>query len=79
MRQIQTAAGAAVLALASVTAQAQMPEPRLAMDSGVYIGAGVGRAHSDANCGAVCDTKDMTWQGYVGYQFNRFFAIEGGY
>ena len=79
MKQIKTAVGAAMLALTALGAHAQSPQPKLTMDSGFYVGAGAGRVKGEYGCVATCDNRSGTWQGYGGYQFNRHFAIEGGY
>ena len=81
MKRTHAIVGGALLALTSIPALAQTPpaEPRLTMDSGFYLGGGAGRVRGNIACVSSCDQKDMTWQGYVGYQFNRYFAIEGGY
>jgi OOP family OmpA-OmpF porin len=57
-----------------------------AQDSGFYIGAGVGQAKAKDACapeaGVVytsCDDKDTAWKILAGYDFNRNFAIEGGW
>jgi OOP family OmpA-OmpF porin len=79
MIRTRTIVATAVLALSAIGAHAQAPAPQLTMDSGFYLGAGAGRSHSGGGCIGTCDTKDTTWQGYAGYQFNRHFAVEAGY
>src|SRR5687768_15540663 len=79
MKQITIAVGAALLASVATGAEAQTVEPRLKVDSGFYVGAGGGRVKGELGCVGSCDNKDTTWHGYGGYQFNRHFAIEGGY
>lgn len=81
MKRIHAIVGGALLALTTIPAHAQTQpaEPRLTMDSGFYLGGGAGRVRGSFACVSTCDQRDMTWQGYVGYQFNRYFAVEGGY
>jgi len=53
-----------------------------AADTGFYGGLGLGRSQSDVNAGAIAgakDDKDNVWKAFGGYQFNRYFAVEGGY
>lgn len=59
--------------LAAGPAAAQLKSP----DSGFYIGGGLGRTDSDQ--GGAIDNKDNAWKAFGGYQFNRYFAVEGGY
>lgn len=72
-----------LLSVTSLGAQAQATGVQLNMDSGFYLGAGVGNARSGSGrveqCIGGCDEKDWTWNVYAGYQFNRHFAVEGGY
>ena len=73
---------ACALWLAAPGAQAQS-DMKLRMDSGFYMGAGVGRAEQRDFCAAIvggtCDAKDLTWSIFGGYQFNRYAAVEAGY
>jgi OOP family OmpA-OmpF porin len=80
--------GATVLAIALLNA------PSLAF-AGPYVGASVGQAWVDASAGEIenafalddafvasgttIDDSDTGWKAYVGYRFNTFFAVEGGY
>ena len=54
-------------------AAAQLKAP----DSGFYIGGGLGR--TDSGQGGAIDNKDDAWKAFGGYQFNKHFAVEGGY
>lgn len=80
----------AVLALLCQATQAQTPDgPYL------YLGLGLGqtRPHLDAPrlgtqalagtglaiTGTGKDERDMAYKGFVGYQFNRYLGVEGGY
>jgi opacity protein-like surface antigen len=53
--------------------------------SGPYIGAGVGQSDVDTDCAVAgtettgCDTTNTAWKAYLGYQFNKWIALEGGY
>jgi OOP family OmpA-OmpF porin len=53
--------------------------------SGPYIGAGMGRSDFDTDCavsGAVtteCEETGTAWKAYVGFQFNNWLGVEGGY
>jgi len=60
-----------------------------AQDSGVYLGGGIGRSHIRfdngsfaSNSANIADSKDSSKTGYkafLGYDFNRNWAAEGGY
>jgi OOP family OmpA-OmpF porin len=68
--------------LASAGAQSQSGGVPLQMDSGFYVGAGLGRSEARDFCtyiGGSCDAKDMSWNLFAGYKFNRHIGIEGGY
>jgi OOP family OmpA-OmpF porin len=89
MKNRTTTLGATVLAITFLNA------PLLAYAAGPYIGASVGQAWVDASAreieaafssddgfvasGTTIDDSDTGWKAYVGYRFNPFFAIEGGY
>jgi len=66
---------------ASPAALAQSPGVKLNMDSGFYLGAGIGRSEARDFCsiGGACDPRDLTGNLFAGYRFNRHFALEGGY
>lgn len=70
-----------LLTLASYGAQAQTTGVQLRTDPGFYVGAGLGRSEARDFCsiGGACDSKDMSWNLFAGYQLNRHFAIEIGY
>ena len=48
-------------------------------------GAGVGQSAVDTSCGVSgavttgCDTTNAAWKACLGYQFNRWLGLEGGY
>ncbi|MCW8107452.1 porin family protein [Alteromonas ponticola] len=46
-------------------------------NEGVYVGANYGWLRVDSD-DEFDDDKDV-WQGVVGYRFNQYFALEGGY
>ncbi|MCW8092978.1 porin family protein [Alteromonas sp. ASW11-130] len=69
---------AGLAALSSFTTFAQVHNDNgLAYNEGVYVGANYGwlRVESDDEFD---DDKDV-WQGVVGYRFNEYVALEGGY
>lgn len=75
------AALVALLLSASPAALAQAPAVKLSMDTGFYLGATVGRSEARDFCsiGGACDPRDLSWNVFAGYRFNRHFALEGGY
>ena len=67
----------AIAALSSPAIGAQFGAPG---ESGFYGGLGLGQSKTDVNAGAVSgDDNTNAWKGFAGYQFNRYFAVEGGY
>jgi len=68
---------------ASFGAHAQATGVKLNMDSGLYVGAGLGRSEAREFClhigGGACDQKDTSWTAFFGYQVNRHLAFELGY
>src|SRR5512139_998696 len=89
MENRTTTLGATVLAMTLLNA------PLLAYADGPYIGASVGQAWVDASAGEVeaafatddgflasgttIDDSDTGWKAFVGYRFNPYLALEGGY
>jgi opacity protein-like surface antigen len=77
---LTAAAFGVVIILAPTTSRAAADEA-----SGLYIGAGVGQSDVDTSCavpGGVttsCDTTNTAWKAYLGYQFNKWIGLEGGY
>jgi OOP family OmpA-OmpF porin len=68
--------------LAPAAAHAQASGVPLQMDSGLYVGAGIGRSEARDFCttlGGACDAKAMTWNLFAGYKFNRHFGVEAAY
>jgi OOP family OmpA-OmpF porin len=69
--------------------------PLFAADSGPYIGGAGGQARLEADVSAIdaaflqddgfvatgttFDNHDTAWKAFLGYRFNSFFALEGGY
>jgi len=64
----------------------------LAVDfsNGVYWGVNAGVAEEEDSCNelpvapgfteqAGCDNTDFSWQLYLGYQFNKWISVEGGF
>lgn len=56
--------------------------PAAAQDRGLYVGAQAGVVQYHQTCNnlvVVCDDKDGGARGFVGYQFNKYWALEGAY
>jgi opacity protein-like surface antigen len=70
------AAMASISALASFGANAQSNEVEV-NDSGFYVGGNYGYLRVEGE-DEFDDDKDV-WQGLVGYKFNQWIALEGGY
>jgi len=71
----------ATIALAACAAAAALPSAAQAPFDlgGMYVGGNVGQSKLK-DCGAPgCDDKDTTWGALLGFQFNRFFSVEGAY
>lgn len=83
MKSIATPLLAAGLLLAVAgTATAAQPWMGGRMDTGLYLGAGVGASESDIDTGGFTgsvDKSDTGWKIFGGYQFSRHFAVEAGY
>jgi uncharacterized repeat protein (TIGR01451 family) len=91
-RRRVTAVACAALGIAVATLLS--PAPAQASDAGWYLGASAGQASADYSGGDLAndlarrgwsildpsvDDSDTFWKAYVGYQVNRYFAVEGGY
>lgn len=79
----------------SLLAATAFPVAVFAAEPYWYLGASVGQSRIDATTaeidqafliddgfvasGTTLDKTDTGWKGYLGYRFNRFFALEGGY
>jgi len=81
---MKTKAVVAVLGLAG--AALAFPAAAQVNWSSAYIGGGIGQSKFKDGCsanllggGSSCDEKDTAFKGFVGYQFNKFFAAEAGY
>lgn len=62
---------------------AAVPALATAQDRGLYIGAGIGQSTVDV-CGTppagfTCNDQSVAYKGFIGYDVNRNFAVEGGY
>lgn len=66
----------AAFALAAVIAF-----PAMAQDNGLYLGAQIGAAKARQVCDNAtnCDQDETGYKGLVGFQLNKYLAVEGGY
>jgi len=56
--------------------------PAAAQDKGLYVGAQAGVVQYQQTCDnlvVVCDDKDGGARVFLGYQFNKYWALEGAY
>ena len=56
--------------------------PAAAQDRGLYVGAQAGVVQYHQTCNnlvVVCDDKDGGARGFLGYQINKYWALEGAY
>ncbi|SBS26956.1 Outer membrane protein A precursor [Marinomonas aquimarina] len=67
---------ASAVALTAFASAAQAQEWSR-QDSGLYVGANYGYLKVNGDDGF--DDNNDVWQGLVGYRFNSFLAVEGGY
>src|SRR5262249_36136324 len=69
----------AVLGLAG--AALALPAAAQMSMSALYVGGSVGQSKFKADCGGGldCDKNDTSFRGFVGYQFTKNIAVEGGY
>jgi OOP family OmpA-OmpF porin len=89
MKLVRTSGLLGLVACAAITGS-----PAAAQDPGWYLGAGIGRSRSRiddaritsglegagiATTGIDDRNRDTGWKVFTGYQFNRYFALEGGY
>lgn len=75
-----------LLALGLCSLGLSLSSPLLAAQDGLYVGAGLGESNTDYspnnqhyNPTNSYDNSGFGWTGYLGYQMNSNFAIEGGY
>jgi OOP family OmpA-OmpF porin len=71
---------AAAAGFSALPAAAELNFGRI--DTGLYLGAAVGRTEFRNACEGVagsCDEKDFGGRGFVGWQFNRYIGVEFGY
>lgn len=60
--------------------------PSFAQERGFYVGGSIGQTEAGNWCDSApgfavtsCDDEDTGFKGFVGYRFNRNFAVEGSY
>ena len=72
---------AVIAALGLAGAALALPAAAQMSMSAVYVGGGIGQSKFKADCGGGldCDKNDTSFRGFVGYQFTRNIAVEGGY
>lgn len=74
--------GKKIVALLGFLAAAAAAGPVAAQHSGLYVGAQAGVVQWQTACdnrAGVCDDKDGGGRVFLGYQFNRYVALEGAY
>lgn len=67
-----------LLVLMAVSSTAYTQE----ITDGFYLGGGAGHTDQKDACDDIagsCDDTDTGWKLFVGYEFNPYFSIEGGY
>ena len=93
-RRALHAPAVALVVLGASLAALPMLATAQSSDAGWYVGASAGQASADYSASDLAgdlanrgwsildpsvDDSDTFWKAYVGYQFNAFFAVEGGY
>lgn len=75
-----------VAALFAAALGATAAIPGFAQDRGFYVGGSVGQTEAGNWCEGApgfaltsCDDEDTGFKGFIGYRFNRNFAVEGSY
>ena len=71
----------AVAILGVAAATFALPATAQMSMSNAYLGGSIGQSKAKDACEGAsnCDDKDTAWRLFGGYQFNRWFALEGGY